>query len=91
MDLKQAKKYEETISRIQDELAKQDIPKPVFEKVINIIDEAELTHENRNTFLFVLLAKSYNEGRIQGINEERERNDIIPLYENSPENSEEGF
>lgn len=91
MDLKQVKKYEETNALILDELAKQDIPKPVFEKVINIIDEAELTHENRNTFLFVLLAKAYNEGRIQGINEERERNDITPLYESLLEDGEEGF
>ncbi len=67
------KKHEETETIIQAELAKQGIPKPALEKVIKIIDEfedenADLINKNRTAFLIVLLAKTFNEGRLYGIN-----------------------
>lgn len=72
----QEKKYEEKTALILDELSKQGIPTPVFEKVIQIIDEFEVKNsetidETRTAFYIVLLAKAYNEGRMQGINEEQ--------------------
>lgn len=70
------KKYEETTTLIQAELVKQGIPKPIFERVIKLIDEfegenANLINKNHIAFLVVLLAKAYNEGILYGINENK--------------------
>ncbi len=83
------KEYEETDAIIQAELEKQGIPKLALEKVIEIVDETELTDENRTAFLIVLLAKAFNKGRLYGINEEREKSDITSLYDDLPEDNEE--